>query len=69
MSKKSRVPKASTGSTCSQVDTHSPDLEERIRRRAFEIYELRGRVDGYADEDWLQAEQELLAGRPTKLAS
>jgi len=41
-----------------------PDLpsnaEERIRRRAYELYEQRGRVDGFALDDWLQAEAEVL---------
>lgn len=32
---------------------------EDIERRAYELYLARGRVDGYAFEDWLQAEQEL----------
>ena len=34
-------------------------LEEQIRRRAYELYEQRGRVDGYALDDWLQAEAEV----------
>jgi Protein of unknown function (DUF2934) len=33
---------------------------EMVQRRAYEIYESRGRVDGAALEDWLQAEHELL---------
>ena len=32
---------------------------EAIRRRAYEIYESRGRIDGRDEEDWLQAEREL----------
>ena len=36
------------------------DIEERIRRRAYELYEERGRVDGFALDDWLQAEAEIL---------
>ena len=31
----------------------------RIARRAHEIYERRGGVDGKALEDWLQAEREI----------
>ena len=31
---------------------------ERIARSAYAIYESRGRGDGHADEDWLQAESE-----------
>jgi hypothetical protein len=34
----------------------SSDLEEKIRRGAYEVYEQRGRLDGYALDDWLQAE-------------
>lgn len=36
------------------------DTEERIRRRAHELYEQRGKVDGFALDDWLQAEAEAL---------
>lgn len=35
------------------------DKAERIRRRAYEIYEERGRQDGQEVEDWLRAEQEV----------
>ena len=38
-----------------------PGLEEDIRRRAYELYEERGRVDGYEQEDWARAETEILA--------
>jgi Protein of unknown function (DUF2934) len=31
-----------------------------IERRAYELYLVRGGVDGHALEDWLQAEKELL---------
>lgn len=33
-----------------------PNLEEEIRRRAYEIYQERGRQDGRDVEDWLRAE-------------
>jgi hypothetical protein len=33
--------------------------EERIARRAYELYEARGRGPGYDLDDWLQAEREL----------
>ena len=32
---------------------------EAIARRAFELYEKRGRQDGYDVNDWLHAEREL----------
>jgi hypothetical protein len=42
--------------------------EEKIRRRAFEIYVERGREPGYDVEDWLQAERELTTDK-SKAAS
>ena len=39
------------------------DVTEQIRRRAYQIYEERGRSDGYAEQDWLQAEAEILANQ------
>jgi sortase A len=37
-----------------------PQMEEVVRRRAYEFYEQRGRQDGQAQEDWLRAEEEVL---------
>jgi Protein of unknown function (DUF2934) len=34
-------------------------LEEKIRQRAYELYEERGRVDGHHEEDWVQAEEQI----------
>jgi hypothetical protein len=41
------------------------ELEDQIRRRAYELYEQRGRGDGHVLDDWLQAEDEILATRQT----
>ena len=41
----------------------SSKTEERIRRRAYELYEQRGKVDGFALDDWLQAELEISSTR------
>jgi Protein of unknown function (DUF2934) len=38
-----------------------PALEQRIRERAYEIWNATGREDGRADEHWLSAEREFLA--------
>ena len=35
------------------------DIQEQVSRRAFELYEQRGREDGHHLDDWLQAESEL----------
>lgn len=37
---------------------------EDIRRRAFELYEQRGREDGHDWDDWFQAEHEIDASTP-----
>jgi len=42
---------------------HPESLMEEIRRRAHELYEERGREAGYAEQDWLRAEAEILARR------
>lgn len=34
-------------------------IEEQIRRRAYELYEQRGREDGRDLEDWYRAEAEV----------
>lgn len=54
-----RLPKTTTKpvSTASAIDATSK-LEEQIRRRAYELYEQRGREDGHEINDWLQAEAE-----------
>ena len=46
----------------------SVNLEEDIRRRAYELYELRGREDGFAEEDWSRAEREVLSRRGLRSA-
>ena len=35
------------------------NLEDQIRRRAYELYEERGREEGREIEDWLRAEAEI----------
>jgi hypothetical protein len=45
--------------TPTQVTKSTPDLQEQIRRRAYELYEQRGRGDGRDLDDWLQAESEV----------
>ena len=33
---------------------------EKIRQRAYEIYQIRGRLPGRDQEDWFQAEREVM---------
>jgi DUF2934 family protein len=37
------------------------DLESTIRARAYELYVKRGCQDGFAQDDWLQAEAEVVS--------
>lgn len=39
--------------------------EQKIQERAYELYLKRGRQDGFALEDWLNAEQEFRQERRT----
>ena len=43
-----------------EVPTEALPLEERIQRRAYELYVLRGNQSGSELDDWLQAEEEVL---------
>jgi hypothetical protein len=46
-----------------RLDAGSYELEERIRVRAYQLYEQRGKRNGYALDDWLQSEAELTERR------
>ena len=37
------------------------NLEDEIRRRAYELYEQRGYLPGNEQDDWFAAEREILA--------
>ena len=39
------------------------ELATEIRCRAYKLYEERGKTDGHALEDWLQAEADLVRPR------
>jgi len=42
----------------------SQEFRDLISRRAYELFELRGSVDGHDREDWLQAASEILLNAP-----
>ena len=46
--------------TRTPTDTSSETPADKIRNRAYQLYQARGRVDGREQEDWLQAEQEVM---------
>ena len=41
------------------ISNPHPNLHEEIRRRAYELYESRGREDGHDVDDWLRADAEV----------
>jgi Protein of unknown function (DUF2934) len=43
------------------VNDASAPTDEAIARRAYELYCARGCVDGFDQDDWLQAEREIRA--------
>lgn len=47
----------------SRKPSSSNDTTEGIRQRAYELYEQRGKVDGFALDDWLQAEAETFGAQ------
>jgi HSP20 family molecular chaperone IbpA len=46
----------------------SQEFKDLISRRAYELFELRGSVDGHDREDWLQAVAEILIDVPVDVA-
>jgi hypothetical protein len=45
------------------------ELQEQIRRRAYELYQQRGRDDGHETDDWLQAESEVTQQKARTVAA
>jgi len=52
---------ARTGSPERINGSSSDDVRSRIAELAYTLYEQRGREDGHDVEDWIQAEQRVLA--------
>jgi len=61
-------PRSPSDPTAIDTGPLSPELEEQIRARAYEIYEQRGRDGGHQIDDWLQAEAELSGKSETAAA-
>jgi hypothetical protein len=47
----------------------TPNMEEEIRRRAYQLFEARGGEDGHELEDWLRAEEEIRGGKTNAVAA
>ena len=58
-----------TRKTLTMTGAQPQNLEEQIRRRAYELYEARGREDGHELDDWLRAEEEITRQRARTVAA
>ena len=62
-----QMPETTAAANGNGNGNHSPaDVESEIRRRAYQLYESRGYVDGQAEQDWIQAEREVLERQSEK---
>lgn len=55
--------------TAHQTTESTGEFQEQIRRRAYELYEQRGRDDGHETDDWLQAESEVTQQKARTVAA
>ena len=55
--------------TTNPTTSSSSDLQEQIRRRAYELYEERGKDHGNDLADWLRAESEVTRQRSKAMAA
>jgi hypothetical protein len=44
-----------------KISTYAVDIQEAIRQRAYELFAQRGFENGHDFDDWLKAEEEVLA--------
>jgi hypothetical protein len=51
------------------VRSEPQDLDSQIRLRAYQLYEARGREDGYELDDWLRAEEEVTQKKVRTIAA
>lgn len=49
-----------------ETDQQALPIEERVRRRAYELYVRRGNQSGSEADDWLQAEEEVRTAEEQK---
>ena len=56
-----KVKKTSIHDAEPQIKNEEPqDITAQIRERAYELYQLRGQIDGHDLDDWLLAESQLI---------
>jgi Protein of unknown function (DUF2934) len=59
-------PEVPSGEPAAAVAVPAESLQEAVARLAYSYAEARGFVGGSPEEDWLRAEQELLASYAVK---
>lgn len=47
----------------------APNMEEEIRKRAYELFEARGGVEGHDLDDCLRAEEEIKGSKTNAVAA
>jgi len=55
--------------TVAQTTESTFELQQQIRCRAYEIFEQHGREEGHDQDDWLQAESEIVHQRAKAVAA
>ena len=61
--RRTKSPEAVTGLSKPSVSA-CDDIQVLITKRAYELHAMRGYRDGYALDDWLAAEREILSQIP-----
>lgn len=55
-------------STINTRSIHMENLQDKIAKRAYDLFVARGGQHGYHIQDWLQAEKDVVASASTKKA-
>ena len=66
---KPAIPTISSRRIPTQVTKSTPDVQEQIRLRAYELYEQRENDSGHELDDWLQAEAEVTQQKAKAVAA
>jgi len=64
-----RTSKTLSAPVATAIKIEAGELQEEIRRRAYDLYEEHGREDGRELDDWLQAEAEVTQSRAKLIAA
>ncbi len=57
------------GTKSADMPIETQTLEEDIRHRAYQLYDLRGREDGHDLDDWLRAEEDVIGKKAARAAA